>query len=58
MAQALDFRRPARSSSYLENFISQYRERVQFVDEDRILYPDLDESVKFLQDVELDLPEE
>jgi histidine ammonia-lyase len=56
--QALEFRRPAKSSPYLENFFSQYRGRVSFVDEDRILYPDLDESVKFLQDVEPELPEE
>jgi histidine ammonia-lyase len=57
-AQALDFRRPFSTSPYLEKFYSHYRERVKFVDDDRILYPDMEESVKFLRDVELDLPEE
>ncbi len=57
-AQALDFRRPLRSSPFLEDFIGKYRERVKFVDEDRILYPDMNESVRFLQEVELKLPED
>jgi histidine ammonia-lyase len=57
-AQALDFRRPLRSSPFLEDFIGQYRQRVKFIDEDRILYPDMNETVRFLQEVELDLPEE
>jgi histidine ammonia-lyase len=57
-AQALDFRRPASTSPYLEKFYAQYRERVRFVEDDRILYPDMEESVEFLRDVELDLPEE
>jgi histidine ammonia-lyase len=56
-AQALDFRRPARTSPYLEDFFNRYRERVKFIDDDRILYPDMDETVRFLQEVELDLPE-
>ena len=57
-AQALDFRRPAKSSPYIEDFIARYRERVKFVDDDRILYPDINETVRFLQEVELNLPEE
>lgn len=54
--QALDFRRPAKTSPFLEDFIGRYRQRVPFVEEDRVLYPDINESVRFLQDVELDLP--
>ena len=57
-AQALDFRRPAKSSPYLEEFIGQYRQRVKFLEDDRILYPDINETVKFLQEVELNLSEE
>jgi histidine ammonia-lyase len=57
-AQALDFRRPVKSSPYLEDFIRKYRERVKFVESDRILYPDINETVSFLQNVELNLPEE
>ncbi len=57
-AQAIDFRRPLRSSAFIEDFIGKYRQRVKFVDNDRILYPDINESVRFLQEVELKLPEE
>ena len=57
-AQALDFRRPAKSSPFLEDFIGKYRQRVKFVENDRILYPDINETVKFLQEVELNLSEE
>jgi len=57
-SQALDFRRPAKSSPWLESFIAQYRKRVKFVDVDRILFPDINETVSFLQDVELKIPGE
>lgn len=57
-AQALEFRRPARTSPYLENFLQEYRERVSFVEDDKVMYRDIDLSVKFLHDVKLDLPED
>jgi histidine ammonia-lyase len=57
-AQALEFRRPAQTSPYLENFMKEYRERVQFVENDKVMYRDIDLSVKFLRDVQLDLPED
>ncbi len=52
-AQALDFRRPARSSSYLERFVGEYRKRVKFIDEDMVMYKDINETVAFLRDVQL-----
>jgi histidine ammonia-lyase len=57
-AQALEFRRPARTSPYLENFWKEYRERVSFVDEDKVMYRDINLSVKFLRDVKMDLPKD
>jgi len=57
-AQALEFRRPARSSPYLEKILQEYRERVDFVEDDKVMYHDIDLSVKFLREVELDLPED
>ena len=57
-AQALEFRRPARTSPYLENFLTEYRKYVSFVDYDKVMYRDMDASVQFLQDVEMDLPED
>ena len=57
-AQALEFRRPARTSPYLEKFLGEYRESVAFVDDDKVMYRDIDLSVKFLRKVKLDLPED
>jgi histidine ammonia-lyase len=57
-AQALEFRRPARTSAYLENFIKGYRERVSFVEDDKVMYSDIEASVLYLREVELNLPEE
>ena len=57
-AQAIEFRRPARTSPFMESFLASYRERVSFVDNDKVMYNDIAFSVKFLQEVELDLPED
>jgi histidine ammonia-lyase len=57
-AQALEFRRPATSSDYIENFVAKYREHVKFIDEDKIMYDDIRASVNFLRDVTFELPGE
>jgi histidine ammonia-lyase len=57
-AQAMDFRRPAKTSPFLETIISQFRSYVDFVDEDKMMYEDIQNSVKFLQEVVLDIPGE
>ena len=48
-AQALEFRRPLRSSERIEAFVAQYRQRVPYIDNDRVMYPLIEESVNFLQ---------
>ena len=48
-AQALEFRRPLRSSAAVENFVAAYREVVPYIDNDRVMYPLIDASVRFLQ---------
>jgi histidine ammonia-lyase len=48
-AQALEFRRPMKSSQVIENFISQYRKVVKFVEEDRILFEDIEKTKEFLR---------
>jgi len=55
-AQAMDFRRPARTSPFLENILQQYRQKIKFVTDDMVMYEDINRSVQFLQDVVLDLP--
>jgi histidine ammonia-lyase len=57
-AQALDFRRPARTSEVLERFIGQYRERVDFIDEDKVMYKDINATVEFLRSVTLEPEQE
>jgi len=48
-AQALDFRRPLKSSPYIEEFIKQYREKVPFLDRDKFMYNEINASIRFLQ---------
>ncbi len=55
-AQALDFRRPAKSSSTLESFMKRYRERVKFIENDKVMYEDINGTVDFLREVELEDP--
>lgn len=57
-AQAIEFRRPARTSPFLEKFLAGYRKHVSFVTDDKVMYPDIVASVKYLREVELELPEE
>lgn len=57
-AQALEFRRPARSSAYLENFVDKYRQTVKFIENDKVMYEDINASVEFLKSIDLDLPGE
>jgi histidine ammonia-lyase len=57
-AQALGFRRPARTSPYLEGIFERYRESVPFVEDDKVMYGDMEASVAFLRKVQPDLPEE
>jgi histidine ammonia-lyase len=56
-AQAFEFRRPLRTSPWLENFLKQYRERVSFIHEDKVMYQDMEESVQFLKSVNPELPD-
>jgi histidine ammonia-lyase len=55
-AQAMEFRRPARTSPFMEEFLDEYRKRVSFVDDDKVMYHDMELTVKFLREVRLDLP--
>ena len=48
-SQAMEFRRPAKSSSKLEQLIADYRKVVPFVDKDRVLFTDIKNSIEFLR---------
>lgn len=49
-AQALEFRRPHKTSAYLENFVAEYRQVVPFLDQDKFMYPEIDASIGFLRE--------
>ena len=49
-AQALEFRRPARTSPELELLVADYRKRVPFIDNDTVMYPHIEASVQFLRE--------
>ncbi|MBQ6869976.1 MAG: histidine ammonia-lyase [Alistipes sp.] len=48
-AQALEFRRPLRSSEAVEMLVEKYRKVVPYIDNDRVMYPLIDASITFLQ---------
>ena len=48
-AQALDFRRPLRSSAKIEELYEAFRKVVPFVDVDTVMSPLLDRSIKFVE---------
>lgn len=48
-AQALHFRRPLRTSPYLENFADTFRQQVPFIETDRLLHNDLITAESFLK---------
>ncbi|MCT8340192.1 histidine ammonia-lyase [Flavobacteriaceae bacterium TK19130] len=53
-SQAIEFRRPKKTSTLLETLLKTYRETVSFVSEDRVLADDIHASVAFLQDFSID----
>ncbi|MFY9153474.1 MAG: histidine ammonia-lyase [Prolixibacteraceae bacterium] len=48
-AQAMEFRRPAKTSGYLEQFIADYRKQVSFVNEDSLMYVGINKTIDFLE---------
>lgn len=48
-SQAIEFRRPAKTSPYLEDFLASFRKVVPFVEEDIIMYQAIDRAVDFIR---------
>lgn len=49
-AQAIEFRRPLKSSDRIEKIVSEYRKVVPFIKEDKYLHPEIDKSRNFVID--------
>lgn len=47
-AQALEFRRPARTSPPLEEMVMRFRSRVPFITDDTVMYPNMHAAERFL----------
>lgn len=48
-AQALEFRRPLKSSPAIEAIFSEYRKSVPFIEDDRYMHPLIEESIRFIR---------
>ena len=54
--QALEFRRPARSSSFIENIVESYRKKVPFIKNDKVMFEDMNESLEFFKTMDAGIP--
>lgn len=52
--QALHFRRPLKTSPYLEEIINNFRVQVPFIETDRLLHDDIINAEKFLKGIKLE----
>lgn len=52
--QALHFRRPLKTSPYLEEIINNFRLQVPFIETDRLLHDDIINAEKFLKGIKLE----
>jgi histidine ammonia-lyase len=52
-AQALMFRRPRKTSPYLEELVHNFRKEVPFIEDDRVLHDDIARSEQFLKKLNL-----
>ena len=48
-AQALEFRRPLKSSPIIERIFRDYRKVVPFIEDDEVMYPHIARTVEFLR---------
>jgi len=53
-SQAIAFRKPLKSSDFIEMFLKSYREEVPFVSEDRILHYDIVKTIAFLDSFQIE----
>jgi histidine ammonia-lyase len=56
-AQAIEFRRPAKTSNFLESIIASYRKQVKFIQEDVVMYKEMEKSLEFIRTLNLDIPD-
>ncbi len=52
-AQAFEFRRPLRSSDFLEDIFSRFRKDVEFIVRDKVMFPEIEKSLNFVRKIKL-----
>lgn len=52
--QAMDFRRPLKSSPLIEKVIKEYRKEVPFVEDDIVMYKEIQKTVSFLNRLQVE----
>jgi histidine ammonia-lyase len=53
--QALEFRRPLRSSSFIENLVKSFRENIPFIKDDKVMYGEIAKSIDFVRSFKVKL---
>ncbi len=56
-SQAIEFRRPLKTSEFLESFLSMYKKDVPFIKEDGVLHDVIVNSIAFIQNLSVDSEE-
>ena len=49
--QALEFRRPLRSSVLLEEVVKSFRQLIPFINDDKVMYPEIEKSIDFVRNL-------
>ena len=53
-AQAIDFRKPLKTSDFVEMFLKSYRNEVSFLENDRVLHDDIQKTIVFLNSFQIE----
>ena len=54
--QALEFRRPLKSSDLIESVVKSFREIVPFIEDDKVMYTEIEKAVNFIRNFKSSVP--
>ena len=53
--QALEFRRPLRSSAFIEEAVKAFRQNIPFINDDKVMYSEIAKSIAFVRNYKINL---
>jgi histidine ammonia-lyase len=56
-AQAIDFRKPMKTSPFLQRFLKAFRKEVPFMENDQVMYIAIHKAIDFLKNVDIKIGE-